>query len=316
MVHISHTNAHALQIGGQILRHTLGQRCDQHALLPLNPLVDLADQVVNLPLNRAHKYLRIDQTGRTNDLLDDLRRAAGFKFRRCGADVDCLMNALLKFLKIQRAVVIGGRQAEAVVHEALFARRIAVVHRAHLRQRDVRLVYDQQKIIREIVDQRERCTARLSAGYHAGIVLDSAAKADFLHHFDVIPCTLLDALRLDQLVIFLEPFDALLQLSLNLANRRVHLFLGRDVVRCRIDCHMLQIALACAGQRVNLADAVDFISKKLHAHRVGIRINRPDLHRITTHAEAVSLKCDVIALILNVNQLAGQLIAILSHALP
>ncbi len=71
-VQVVDLHAQLLQVLGQVLRHALGQRGHQDALAFLHPLADLADQVVHLPLGRAHFHLGVDQAGRADDLLDDL----------------------------------------------------------------------------------------------------------------------------------------------------------------------------------------------------------------------------------------------------
>ena len=52
------------QVVGQILGHLLGQCRHQRALVFVDTVLDLGEQVVDLPLGRAHVDLRVDQTGR------------------------------------------------------------------------------------------------------------------------------------------------------------------------------------------------------------------------------------------------------------
>ena len=54
---------------------------------------------------------------------------------------------------------------------------IAVVHRLDLRQRHVRFIDDEQKILREIVDQRVRLVARLAAIQMPAVVLDARCSS-------------------------------------------------------------------------------------------------------------------------------------------
>ena len=70
----------------------------------------------------------------------------------------------LELLEVQRPVVHRRRQAEAVVDQRLLAGAVAVVHAAHLRHRDVRLVDEQQPVVREVVEQRPRRAAGARAG--------------------------------------------------------------------------------------------------------------------------------------------------------
>jgi len=63
--------------------------------------------------------------------------------RRRG-DEERLVGQPFKLCELQRAVVEGAGQAEAVVYERLFSGAVAVVHPLYLRQGRVRLVYDEQ----------------------------------------------------------------------------------------------------------------------------------------------------------------------------
>src|SRR5438128_529278 len=76
---------------------------------------DLGHQVVDLPFHRPHLDWRIDQTGRTNDLLDDdaLRFGELVRARR-RRDVHDLLDALLPLFEVQRPVVERRRQPEPV----------------------------------------------------------------------------------------------------------------------------------------------------------------------------------------------------------
>ena len=72
MVHIAHPDPGPLKIGGEVLRHLLGEGGDQHPFLAGRALVDLPDEVVDLPLHRADLNAGVQQAGGTDDLLHDL----------------------------------------------------------------------------------------------------------------------------------------------------------------------------------------------------------------------------------------------------
>ena len=175
-VQVADADADFAEISRQILRHALGERRDQNLILLLNLFVDLAEQVVNLALNRAHRDLRIQEAGRAYQLL----RAEQFMLRlvavRRRRDKEHLIHALLEFREVQRAVVHGTRQAEAVLYERRLSRKVAVEHAADLRNRDMALVDNREKVLREIVNQRKRRLARLLFGQKARVVLNAGAK--------------------------------------------------------------------------------------------------------------------------------------------
>ena len=100
--------------------------------------------------------------------------------------------------------------------------------------------------------QRVGRGARRTARQHARIVLDARAEADLLKHLDVVPGTLRDALRLDQLSVFLEVSDALLQLLFKILDGLLELFLRRDIVARRENCNVTELAERNAGQRIDV----------------------------------------------------------------
>ena len=106
-VQVVHLDAHLAQIIGQVLRHLFGQHGDQRSLLLLDALVELAQQVVHLPLGGPHLDGRIDQPGRPDDDLDRLLRALLLVGPGGGRDVDHLLDLALPFRKRQRPVVEG-----------------------------------------------------------------------------------------------------------------------------------------------------------------------------------------------------------------
>ena len=189
-----------------------------------------------------------------------------------------------------------------------------MIHGAHLRERDVALVHDEQKILREIVDERVRRTSRLTPRQHARIVLNARAETDLLQHFNIVAGALRDALCLDQLAVFLEVFYTLFQFFFEVLDGFLQLFLGCNVVARRKNSNMPQFTERNAGQRVNTADAVHLITEKLDTDNILIRVYRPDFHRVTAHAEAVALERNVVALVLNVYQSADELLAAHLHA--
>ena len=152
VVHITHLDIHALEVLGEILRHLLGEGRDQNALALLGADIDLGDQVVKLTLGRSDGDLGIEQSRGTDDLLRHDGALLQLQIAGRRADEHRLIQPLIELVEVQRAVIIGGRQSEAVVDQALFARVIAAVHTAHLRQCHVAFIHEQQKVLREVVE--------------------------------------------------------------------------------------------------------------------------------------------------------------------
>ena len=316
VVHIAHLDPRPLEIGGQILGHLFGQGRDQHPLISRGALVDLSDQVVNLALHRPHLDAGIQQAGGPDHLLHNLPRPGALILSGGGGDIDHLVDSLFKLLKFQRTVIIGAGQTEAVVYQAGLPRPVPVVHGPHLGQGDMALVDEEHKVLGEVVQQGVGGRTHRPPLNDPGIVLDTRAIAQLLHHLNVVHGALLDALGLHQLVLPLEEGHPLLQLLVDLLDGGVHLLLGCDIVVGRPDGDGGQPADGGPGDHIDFADAVDFIPKKLHPDGGVLPIGGPDLHRVPPDPEHVALKGDIVALIADVHQPLEHLVPLNGHPHP
>ena len=131
---------------------------------------------------------------------------------RRGRHVEGLAHERRELVEGQRPVVEGRRQAEAVLDERLLARAVAGVHAADLRHGHVRLVDDDERVLRQVVDQGGRLLARLAPGEVARVVLDAVAVADLAQHLHVEERALLEPLRLQQPAARAEEAEPLPQL--------------------------------------------------------------------------------------------------------
>ncbi len=118
-------------------------------------------------------------------------------------------------------------QPEAVLDEHVLATAVAVELAVQLRHRDVALVDDEQVVVGEVVEQGERRLAGDSAVDVHRVVLDAVAVADLAHHLEVVLRAHPQPLRLEQLVVLLEPLQPLLQLDLDAGHRRFACARGR-----------------------------------------------------------------------------------------
>ena len=76
----------------------------------------------------------------------------------------------------------------------------------------MRFVHHEQEILREKIEEREGLRARRPAGEMPRVILDPVAEAHLLHHLEIVFRAHLQALRLEQFAVLLEPDDALVQL--------------------------------------------------------------------------------------------------------
>ena len=212
------------------------------------------------------------------------------------------MDALLEFVEFERAVVERAGQAEAVFDQTLLARAVAVVHRAHLRERDVGFIHKEEEILGEIVEERQRRGADGAAADDAGIVLDARAVAKLAQHLDVVARALADALRLHRLALGEKLRLALVKLTVDLHDGALQFVLRCNVMRGRIDGDVLKRARHLTVDGVEFADPVDLVAEELDAHGLVAVVRRVELHRVAAHAEAVALKGNVVALVANFDE--------------
>ena len=113
--------------------------------------MNFTQQMVNLFINGVHFNLRVNQSGRAQNLLHHFRRVRQFIITRRGGNINGLVYAFLKFGKAQRSVINRRGQTKTIFHQRLLARAVALIHAAHLRQGNVTFVNQQHKILREVI---------------------------------------------------------------------------------------------------------------------------------------------------------------------
>ena len=89
----------------------LGHRGDEHFLAAADRFADLSDQVVHLSGDGTDIDARIDQAGRTDELLDDRRTLAPLVFAGRCADEDDLADLFVEFIEEKRPVIECGGEA-------------------------------------------------------------------------------------------------------------------------------------------------------------------------------------------------------------
>ncbi len=136
---------------------------------------------------------------------------------------------------------ISGRLSSALGRRKPYSTSVSLRARsplnmpADLRQRDVRLVDDDEEILGEIVEQARRPLARLPAREVARVVLDAGAGADLEHHLDVEVRARLEALRLEQLARAAQERQPLGELGADERDRALERRARRDEMLRRID---------------------------------------------------------------------------------
>ena len=142
----------------------------------------------------------------------------------------------------------------------------------------------------------------------AGVVLDARAEAELAHHLEVEGRPLAQPLGLELHAPLAQLLDALLHLLLDVDDGLLELLGRRDVVRGGIDVELVALGQDLAGQRVELGDPLDLVAEELDAHDEVV-VGGLQLERVAADAEAGARQRRVVALVLQVDQLAQDAVA-------
>ncbi len=227
-----------------------------------------------------------------------------------------LIDLALELIKTQRAVVPGRRQPKSIVYQRSLPALIPEIHAPDLRNRFMRFINDDQKIIRKIVDQ---CMGRGSRGkpcQMSGIVFNTGTKPRFLQHFNIKIRTLRNPLCFQKLVLTFEIAHPLFQFFFNIPDCLSDLLHGHHIMRCRKNCNMIQLTPDLPGEHVNLQEPLDLISEKFHPNGRIRRLGRENLHHIPPNPESSSFKIHLVPVVLNIDEFSDHLIPVPLHARP
>ena len=86
----------------------------------------------------------------------------------------------------------------------------------------------------------------------AGIILDTGAVSDLLHHFQIIIRPLLQALCLQELILIPEFFKPPIQLLLDRRDGTAELIRTGDIVRCRENADVISLSDRLPCQDIEL----------------------------------------------------------------
>ena len=313
-VHVAHFDAVLLEIVGEALRHALGERGDEHAPARPDDGVHFGEKIVDLPLRGSDGDGRIQKPRGTDELFHDLPRLAELVGRGRRGDADHLRHARVELLEGERAVIVSGLHAEAVIDEVFLAREIAVVHGADLRDGHVALVDEHEEIFGEIVQQREGWLPGRASVEIAGVVLHARTVSDLAHHLQIVPRALREALRLEELARVLERLHLALEIFLDHGERRLQALRSHRIVAGGKNDGVFEGADHLARYDVDLADGVDLVAEKFHADGdFGIGRGK-DLHHVPPYAEGGAFEVHIVAGILDADEAGEQLVA--RHLLP
>ena len=197
-----------------------------------------------------------------------------------------------------------------MLHQHLLTRAVTGIHSANLRQRYVRLIYHQQKILGEIIYQRKRRLTGLTSRKMARIIFDAGAVAHLLHHLQIIISALLQTLCLQQPAMLIQLIKALVQLLANIIHSAFKILTTRNIVARRENCYMIALRQNLACQHIKFHNAVNLVIEHFNAHSLFTVGRRNNLNHITAHTEGTALEINIITIVLNLHQLMQNLLAV------
>ena len=281
----------------QFLSHSLGQGCDKYSLIAMGTGKYLVEQVVYLVLAGAYFYLWVKQTCRTNKLFNyNTLRLSQLVVGGSGAYIDGLMYHAVKLIEGKRTVVEGCWQTETIFHQVLLAGAVATIHSSYLRNADMTLVYYQQEVFGEEVEQAVGTFALMSTVEVPRIVLDTRAMSQFLDHLHVVFHSFLDALCLDVVAQILKELLAHNQIILYHAYGFLGLFLGGDKEVGRINFIGIKRNQPVIGERVHLLDRVYLVVPPGNSQHI-VTISHEDIYSFALDTEVATLQFDIVSYI-------------------
>ncbi len=186
---------------------------------------------------------------------------------------------------------------------------IARPHGPHLRDRDVRFVDHDQRVVGEEIEQRVRSLARLSARQRATVVFDARTEPRFTHQLDVVSSAGLQPLRFEHFAFLLELLELLGQFRFDFQHGFFNAFLRHHEMPSRVHVGTVQLFCFFAGQRVDDRQALDFIPPHLDAERK-LFVGGPDFNDIAARPEFAARDFEIVPFVLNVDQFEQQAVAI------
>ena len=101
---------------------------------------------------------------------------------RRSTDIEDAGGEGIELFVLQWTVIQRCGQAKTIFHETNLARAVASVHRMDLWYGHMALIYDQQVVTREVVQQAEGAFTGLPTIEVAGVILDPRAIAKLTYH--------------------------------------------------------------------------------------------------------------------------------------
>ncbi|OPZ72537.1 MAG: hypothetical protein BWY80_01107 [Firmicutes bacterium ADurb.Bin456] len=191
-----------------------------------------------------------------------------------------------------------------MLHQGILTGAVPGVHPPYLGHSHVGLINNHDKIPGEVVQQGIGRLTGLPPRKMAGVILDAAAKAHLLHHFHIVTGPLFQALGLQQFFPGAQFGQAFLQLSLNGQQGPFHLGPGSGVVAGWKNRYVAAYTQDLSGKGVKFQHFFHHVAVKIHPDCLFRGGSRKDFQHVPPHPEFAPGKIHLVALVLDVHQLA------------
>ena len=141
----------------------------------------------------------------------------------------------------------------------------------------------------------------------AGVVFDAVAEADGLDHLEVEAGALVDALGLDEAAFLFELGFPVGELGEDVVDGLVFAVGRDDVVGLGVDGEAGVLLLDGAEERVDLGERFDLVAEELDAEGVFV-VGGVDLDDVAADAEGAAAEVDVVALVEDFDEAAGDVL--------
>ena len=215
----------------------------------------------------------------------------------------------IELVEVQRSVIHSTWQAEAVFHKSGLSCSVARIHSPYLRQCHMALVHYEEKVTREMVHKGKRSASCWTSSKNTGIILYTAAIANFFQHFHVVVSALLYTLSLYELVILLKIVYTLRKFPVYLIDCRFKLVVAHNIVRGRKYSRMRDYSLHRARYSVDLRYPVYLITEVLHTDSSIRGHCREYLHNVAPYPEPVALEGNIVPLVAYLYKLRDKLVS-------
>ena len=145
-------------------------------------------------------------------------------------------------------------------------------------------VDDGEKIIRKKVKETVRPHSGLALRKVHGVIFNTAAIADLIHHFKIAVDPFTDTLGFDKQIAFLKKAHLLFHFGSDGTGSLLNTFRRHDKVLAGEKRSQFHFGLTLAGESITALDELHLVAEKSHTDKLFV-LRFKDIHRVPPHPE-------------------------------